>query len=107
MIAASLDGESPLRRLARGQVCMVRLQGICNWRPETTVLAHIRRAGIAGMGQKPPDTCAVFACSDCHDAIDVRTRNRTLHVIADVLLDAILRQHAWYAEREILVVVIA
>ena len=24
------------------------------------------------MGQKPPDTCAVLACSACHDAIDRR-----------------------------------
>jgi hypothetical protein len=103
--AASLDGESPLRRVARGQPCMCRFVGQCNWDWSTTVLAHIRRAGLAGFGQKPPDTCAVFACSACHDVIDVRTRNRTLHEIADVLLDALLRQHAWYAEREILVVV--
>lgn len=106
MNAALSRDESPLRRIARGQQCMVRIVGVCNWRPETTVLAHIRRAGIAGHGQKPPDTCAVFACSACHDVIDVRTRNGTLHVIADLLLDALLRQHAWYAEREIIAVVL-
>lgn len=85
---------------------MVRAFGVCNWRPETTVLAHIRLAGIAGFGQKPPDTCAVFACSDCHDMIDVRTRNGTLYRIYDLLLFALLRQHAWYAERQILIVVV-
>lgn len=98
--------ETPLRRLAKGQMCNVRAIGVCNWRPETTILAHIRLAGIAGFGHKPPDTCAVFACSACHDMIDVRTRNGTLYKIANLLLDALLRQHAWYAEKEILVVVL-
>ena len=95
-----------LREFARGKPCMVRLVGICNFNPETTVLAHIRRANIAGAGQKPPDTCAVWACSACHDEIDRRTRNHRLDEIAPDLLAALLRQHAWYAKHEILVPVI-
>ena len=51
---------------------MVRLVGICNHNPETTVLAHFRLAGISGMGIKSPDLFAAFACSACHDAIDRR-----------------------------------
>jgi hypothetical protein len=97
--------EHPLRERARGKPCMCRFVGICNWRDETTVLAHIRRAGLAGWAQKPPDTCAVLACSACHDEIDRRTRNRTLHEIAEDLLDALLRTLAWYHEHEVLVVV--
>lgn len=83
---------------------MCRFTGICNWRPETTVLAHLRLAGIAGWGQKPPDTCAVWACSACHDEIDRRTKNRTLHEIAMDILAALVRQLAWYDEHEILVI---
>lgn len=60
-----------LRKLAKGQECMLRLPGICNWNPETTVLAHIRR-GFFGMGTKPVDWCGVWMCSDCHDAYDGR-----------------------------------
>ena len=61
-----------LRKEARGRECQVRAPGVCNRNPETTVLAHIRRGGVAGMGQKPPDVCAVLACSDCHDLVDGR-----------------------------------
>lgn len=61
-----------LRREARGQDCMVRLPGVCNHNPETTVLAHYRLAGISGIGMKSPDTIAAWSCSSCHDAIDRR-----------------------------------
>lgn len=61
-----------LRNLARGQTCQVRLPDICNHNPETTVLAHVRMAGIAGMGMKAPDLIGAWACSACHDAIDRR-----------------------------------
>ena len=50
----------------------MRIPRICNFDSSTTVLAHLRRGSVAGMGQKPPDTCAVLACSACHDAIDHR-----------------------------------
>jgi hypothetical protein len=38
--------------------------------------------------------------------IDRRTRNHRLDEIAPDLLDALLRQHAWYAKHEILVPVV-
>jgi hypothetical protein len=52
---------------------MVRLIGICNHNPETTVLAHIRMPGISGMGMKADDLLGAWACSSCHDAIDRRS----------------------------------
>lgn len=90
-----------LRTLARGKPCMVRLTGICNFDPETTVLAHIRRGGVAGMGQKPSDFCAVFACSACHDAIDGRTNISRSDIDGDVLA-ALCRQLQWYDQHEVL-----
>ena len=63
---------SKMRKNARGQDCQLRLPGICNGNPETTVLAHLRRVGWAGMAQKPIDPLGVFSCSDCHDALDRR-----------------------------------
>ena len=62
-----------LRKFAQGQECTMRLPGICNHNSETVVLCHLRVANIAGFGQKPPDLCAVHACSSCHDALDGRT----------------------------------
>ena len=63
-----------LRQYARGKPCMVRLPGICCGDAETTVLAHIRMAGITGMGQKAPDLLGAWACFKCHDYIDGRAK---------------------------------
>lgn len=61
-----------LRKAARGRGCMIRLPGICNHNSETTVLAHVRLAGVSGMGIKADDLLGAWACSACHDAIDRR-----------------------------------
>jgi hypothetical protein len=112
-----------LRTFARGKPCMCRLAGICNFNPETTVLAHIRRAHVAGAGQKPPDMCAVFACSACHDVIDGRMEHRLPLPLSELtrlelealvirlsldsdILSALVRQLAWYDKNEVLVAVL-
>ena len=59
-----------LRDSARGQPCLVRLPGICNHDPATTVLAHLNGGGT---GTKHSDLLASFACSSCHDEIDRKT----------------------------------
>lgn len=59
---------------------MVRLEGVCNFDPTTTVLAHYRKSGISGMSLKSPDLLAAYACSNCHDAVD---RRRYLHLDLD------------------------
>lgn len=62
-----------LRRSARGQQCALNIVGVCNYDPSTVVLAHLRGyGGGEGMGRKPDDLAGVYACSDCHDAIDRR-----------------------------------
>jgi hypothetical protein len=50
-------------------MCQVRLDGICNFDPDTTVFAHV---GGAGMGTKQPDIEGTYACNCCHDVIDGR-----------------------------------
>lgn len=84
---------SRLRKLARGQECQVRIPHVPCSAPETVVLAHIRRAGIAGVGQKPPDLCAIFCCSAHHDLIDGRKMfaNLTKLEIDQAILFALLR----------------
>jgi Protein of unknown function (DUF1364) len=60
---------SILRNSAKNRDCQVRLPFVCNYRNETTVLAHL---GGAGMGIKRDDIHAAFCCSNCHDVIDGR-----------------------------------
>ena len=57
---------SKLRLNAKGQNCTLRLEG-CRSDPQYTVLAHLRRFGWGGMGMKPNDLLAVFACDLCHE----------------------------------------
>ena len=71
---------SKLRNLAKGQECQVRIPGVCNFNPETTVLAHYRLAGTCGAGMKPPDLLGAWCCSACHDAVDGRT-----HVVGQLV----------------------
>ena len=67
--------QTKLTRAARGRDCQVRVPGVCNGNPETTVLAHYRLAGTrSGMGIKPHDLQAAWACSACHDAVDSRSK---------------------------------
>jgi len=67
-----------LRTEAKGRNCMVRLPNICNFNSETVVLAHIRLAGVSGMGMKSPDLIGAWACSACHDELDGRTHKSGL-----------------------------
>lgn len=65
-----------LRKLARGQECQIRLPGICNHDAATTVLCHVRQAGLTGMGQKAADLLGAWGCSDCHRAVDGDRKHR-------------------------------
>jgi hypothetical protein len=67
---------SKLRKLARGKSCYMRLQG-CTHDTEQTVLAHIRRGNVAGIGQKPVDVFAIPMCDTCHGIFDGRYRAHT------------------------------
>lgn len=84
-----------LRNSARGRPCTLRLPG-CDGGGETTVLAHVRMFGNAGVGQKPSDIFAVFACAHCHDGLDGRNRWRPEPV--DILRALIETQTAWLTE---------
>lgn len=61
-----------LRKEARGRDCMVRIPGVCNHNPETTVLAHLSGGG---MGRKRHDLHGAWCCSDCHDVLDGRVHS--------------------------------
>ena len=62
--------SSKIRRSAQGQECQIRIPGVCNGNPETTVLAHLPGGG---MGFKRNDIFGAYSCSACHDARDGRS----------------------------------
>ena len=63
----------------------MRVPGVCNFNPETTVLAHYRLAGLCGVGMKPIDLIAADTCSACHDAIDGRTKTAFTRELLDLM----------------------
>lgn len=96
---------SKLTESAKGQECLIRVPGVCNYDPSTTVLAHLNGGG---MGMKHNDLFGSFACSDCHNFVDSRDdgvnivsqkERRLLHV------DGVLRtQEIWLKAKMIKVV---
>ena len=83
-----------LRKAAKGRECTVRLPGICNFDPATSVLAHINGAG---MGMKSHDLHAAICCSSCHDAVDnrVKTRYSSDYLELSLLQGVIRTQQIW------------
>jgi len=79
-----------LRALARGRDCTIRLPGVCNFNPETTVLAHYRLIGLSGIGMKSPNQLGAHACSACHAYVDTHKDDAT----ARAFLEGVLRTQA-------------
>ena len=70
-----------LRKEARGRLCQIRIPGVCNHDPETTVLCHL---GGGGMGLKQHDLFGAWGCSSCHDVIDGRARASAVHPLSAI-----------------------
>lgn len=82
---------SRIRKSANGKECLARLPGVCNHNSETVVAAHLRIAGLCGMGLKPNDLLTVRACSDCHSEIDGRTHKLYKPDLIEFTLEALAR----------------
>ena len=87
---------SKLTKSARDRECQVRIPSVCNFNPETTVLAHLNGAG---MGMKANDMHGAFCCSACHDEIDRRTRKTHDYEAKLFHLEGVIRtQEIWIRE---------
>jgi hypothetical protein len=89
-------------RSAKGQVCQVRIPGICNADTATTVLAHLNGAGLS---IKHLPIHGAYACSACHDEVDGRTRNGVFrsHALQRIHLEGVIRTQILMVENGILV----
>ena len=66
-----------LTKQARGQPCQIRVNGVCNFDPETTVPCHFRIMGVSGMGMKSHSFICAWGCSACHAYVDTHHDDRT------------------------------
>lgn len=83
--------SSVLMQSANGMPCSIRLPGICNHNPATTVCAHLPGIGKSN-ASKVSDLHVAYACSACHDAIDRFTWEKR-GLTEAMVLDAMLRGH--------------
>lgn len=67
--------SNAVRQSARGEECTVHIAGVCNYKSETTVFAHLPDES-KGMGIKADDLSGCYACHACHDALDGRSKSR-------------------------------
>ena len=92
-------GMTDLTKLARGKPCMIRLPGICNRDPETTVPCHVRMIDVSGAGLKAPDIFIAFGCAACHAVVDGHARSTlTYEQRRLALLEAWVHTLLWLTE---------
>lgn len=96
-----------LRKLAAGKECYLRLPGICNYDPASTVLAHIRRGNTAGGGMKPADINGTPLCSACHAVYDGARSTYSRTELDAEMLRAHVQWLDWLWTNEIIIVVAA
>jgi hypothetical protein len=57
--------------MARGRLCALVVEGVCNYDTSTTVAAHSNQQRHGkGMGIKASDAYVVYACAACHSWLD-------------------------------------
>lgn len=89
-----------LRKLAKGQPCLIRVPGVCRMDVDTTVLCHVRMVGFSGMGLKVPDILGAFGCHACHALCDGQTKSE--YSAAErrlMLLEGVARTQMWLVEQ--------
>jgi len=65
---------SKITKFAAGKDCTMRIHGVCNGNPETSVWCHpIGLRSGRGMGIKANDALGAIGCQACHDVYDRRT----------------------------------
>jgi Putative nuclease YbcO len=64
---------SKITKFAQDKDCTLRIPGVCNFNPQTSVWMHpIGLSSGRGMGLKANDALGAIGCSNCHDVYDRR-----------------------------------
>ena len=60
---------------ARGESCLLQINGVCNDNNETVVACHSNwHEDGGGIGKKSQDIYISYGCSACHDWLDGRSK---------------------------------
>lgn len=62
---------SAITRSAKGEDCQIRIPGVCNFDPATTVWCHGNGSAAGkGIGGRSHDLLGAYGCSSCHAVYD-------------------------------------
>jgi hypothetical protein len=62
---------SKITESARNEDCQIRIPGVCNFDPATTVWCHGNGSAAGkGIGMKSHDILGSYGCSNCHAVVD-------------------------------------
>ena len=67
-----------IQKSAKGEDCALRIPGVCNFDPTTTVLCHAPYPGRGG--SRKQDWWAAYGCYNCHQYMDSELRTWTTPV---------------------------
>lgn len=82
-----------LLAMAKGKPCLLRVPGVCNNNPETTVAAHSNSHEHGKAYTRKADDCfSVWACNACHDWLDTGQGARNREVADSLFKAALYRQ---------------
>ena len=91
---AKPPGFPNLTQLAKHKACQLRIPDVCSGDVRTTVGAHVRRAMIAGGGEKPTDLAIIWCCAPCAyvtDNPDQRPAYMTFAELDQMMLHGLCR----------------
>jgi hypothetical protein len=82
---ASAWAPSKITKSANGEMCQIRLPGVCTFDRKTTVWAHANGSAAGkGIGMKSHDLLGSYACAACHDVYDRRVSCDLLRPVVEV-----------------------
>ena len=94
---------SAIRKSAKGEGCLVRIPGVCTFRPETVIWSHYRgSAGGKGLSHKSDDICGAYCCTACdavYDGQAKRPKGMTKDTVDLVWLQGHIRSLVRLAEK--------
>jgi hypothetical protein len=62
---------SAITKSAKGELCLIRIPGICNHDRETTVYCNANGSAAGkGIGMKSEDELGAYGCYACHMVVD-------------------------------------
>jgi hypothetical protein len=79
---------SSITESARGEDCQIRMPGVCNFDPDTTVFCHL---GGAGWALKSNDIHGAYGCYECHLITDGAKSHFTRDEIKLMFYDGMVR----------------